>query len=83
MRRKPGEPIYLRHHMLALALAVVGPVALPQLYHMLVGPISFGVRFLAGLGIAILAGILLSRLYAASAKNEPLSHDDSGANQRR
>lgn len=82
MKRKPGEPIYLRHHMLALMLAIVGPVALPQLYHMVVGPISFGARFVSGVVIAILAGGMLSRLYAASARNEPLSREDPRAPQR-
>lgn len=71
MKRKPGEPIYLGGQMLALGLAVVCSVALPQLYHVLVSPISFETRVLAGLFLAVLSGILLYRLFAAAAKNEP------------
>ncbi len=71
MKRKPGEPIYLGGQMLALGLAVVCPVALPQLYHALISPISFEMRVVAGLGIAVVSGILLYRLFAAGARNEP------------
>ena len=71
MKRKPGEPIYLGGQMLALGLAVVCPVVLPQLYHVLVGPISFSTRVIAGLCLAIVSGIVLFRLFAAAAKNEP------------
>lgn len=71
MKRKPGEPIYLGGQMLALGLAVVCPVALPQLYHALISPISFETRVVAGLGIAVVSGILLYRLFAAAARNEP------------
>lgn len=71
MKRKPGEPIYLGGQMLALVLAVVCPVVLPQLYHVLVHPLSFGTRLAAGLCLAALSGILLYRLFAAAAKNEP------------
>lgn len=71
MKRKPGEPIYLGGQMLALGLAVVCPVALPQLYHVLVHPISFETRLTAGFCLAVLSGILLYRLFATAAKNEP------------
>jgi len=71
MTRKPGEPIYLGGQMLALVLAVVCPVALPQLYHVLIGPIRFETRVAAGLGLAVVSGILLYRLFSAAAKNEP------------
>lgn len=57
--------------MLALGLAVICPVALPQLYHMLMSPISFETRVAAGLGLAVVSGIILYRLFAAAAKNEP------------
>ena len=30
MRRKPGEPIYLKRHILGLAVAVVAPILLPS-----------------------------------------------------
>jgi hypothetical protein len=39
--RKPGEPIYLRRHIISLALAVILPLVLLQLYKMYVGPLSF------------------------------------------
>ncbi|MEC4889734.1 MAG: hypothetical protein RI101_06690 [Nitrospira sp.] len=71
MKRKPGEPIYLGGQMLALGLAVICPVALPQLYHMFMSPISFETRVVAGLALAVVSGILLYRLFAAAAKNEP------------
>ena len=71
MKRKPGEPIYLGRHVLALGLAVVCPGALPQLYHMMLAPISIEVRLVAGLLIAVGAGLLLVRLYSVSARNEP------------
>ena len=71
MKRKPGEPIYLRRHVLALGLAVVCPGALPQLYHLMIAPISGETRLLAGLLIAVGSGLVLVRLYSASAKNEP------------
>lgn len=70
-KRKSGEPIYLRHHILALGLAIVLPVALPQLYHLMVSPISVEARLLAGLLLAVGIGLVLVRFYSASAKNEP------------
>jgi hypothetical protein len=69
--RKPGEPIYLRMHMVALALAVVASIALPRLYEVFFGPISFRVRLVSGLGIAIVAGVVLYLTYQSSARNEP------------
>ena len=69
--KKPGEPIYLRMHMIALALAVVASIALPRLYEVFFGPISFGVRLVSGLGIAIVAGVVLYLTYQSSARNEP------------
>lgn len=69
--RKPGEPIYVRMHMVALALAVVASIALPRLYEVFFGPISFGVRLVSGLGIAIVAGVVLYLTYRSSARNEP------------
>ena len=56
--RKPGEPIYLRIHL----------IALPQFF---VGPLDFGTRAFAGLGIAVAGGIGLYLLYNSSARNEP------------
>jgi hypothetical protein len=69
--RKPGEPIYLRRHLLVLAIAVIAPVALPRMYELLVGPLSFGARMLAGLAIAIGGGIVLYVLYNSTAQNQP------------
>ncbi len=69
--RKPGEPIYLRKHMLALVLAVLATIVLPRLYEVLVGPLSFMGRFLSGMGIAVAAGIGLYFLFRSSAENQP------------
>lgn len=71
LTRKPGEPIYLGRHVLALVLAVICPGGLPHLYHVLVAPITMETRLLAGLLIAVGAGLILVRVYSASAKNEP------------
>lgn len=69
--RKPGEPIYLARHMLALALAVGLPLVLLQLYKMYVGPITFGAQIVAGFFISVVAGIALYLTYRSSAKNHP------------
>ena len=71
MTRKPGEPIYLRVHMVALGLAIVASLALPHLYELFFGPISLGARLISGLIIAVVAGIVLYRTYQTSARNEP------------
>lgn len=71
MTRKPGEPIYLRIHMVALVLAVVASIAIPRLYELFFGPISLGARLIAGLIIAVFAGGVLYRTYQSSARNEP------------
>ena len=69
--RKPGEPIYLRRHIIALALAVGLPDVLFQLYKIYIGPLSFDVQLGVGLVVSILAGLILSRTYRSSAQNEP------------
>ena len=69
--RKPGEPIYLKRHMLGLALAVVSPILLPLLYHRYIGPLSFATRFVAGLLIALIGSLALYFTYRSSAQNEP------------
>ena len=69
--RKPGEPIYHWIHLLALLLVVVATVALPRVAEFVVGPLSFGTRALAGLGIAVAGGIALYLFYKSSARNEP------------
>jgi len=71
MKRKPGEPIYLKRHMLGLALAVISPILLPLLYHRYIAPLSFDILFAAGLIIALIGSIVLYFTYRASAQNEP------------
>ena len=68
--RKPGEPIYLRRHMIALALAVGLPIILLQLYKIYVGPISFAVQMGFGVLVSIFAGVVLYRAYRSSAQNQ-------------
>jgi uncharacterized membrane protein HdeD (DUF308 family) len=69
--RKPGEPIYLRRHMIGLAAAILVPVALLYLYERSIGPLRFTVRLAVGLAIAGVAGIALYLTCRSSAKNEP------------
>lgn len=69
--RKPGEPIYQRRHMLALVLAVVAPIVLPRLYEITAGPLNLTTRMVAGILIAVAAGVLLYWLYSSSARNQP------------
>jgi hypothetical protein len=71
MMRKPGEPIYLKRHMLGLVLAVVSPILLPLLYHRYIGPLSFATLFIASLIIALTGSIALYFTYRSSAQNEP------------
>ena len=69
--RKSGEPIYLRIHLIALALVIAATVALPRLAEVFVGPLNFGTRTMAGLGIAVAGGIALYLRYNSSSRNEP------------
>jgi multisubunit Na+/H+ antiporter MnhF subunit len=69
--RKPGEPIYLRRHLLVLILAVGLPVVLLQLYKIYVGPISFDAQLGFGILVSILAGLILYYTYRSSAQNQP------------
>lgn len=69
--RKPGEPIYLRRHMLALLFAVLAPIVLLRFYEMTVGPLSLTAQMFAGILIAVVAGMVLYLLYKSSASNEP------------
>ena len=71
MKRKPGEPIYLKRHMLGLALAVIAPILLPLLYHRYIAPVSFATVFIASLLIALIGSIALYFTYRSSAQNEP------------
>jgi hypothetical protein len=69
--RKPGEPIYLRGHIIALALAVGLPIMALQLYKIYVGPISFGMQLGFVLLISILSGFLLYFMFRSSSRNQP------------
>lgn len=69
--RKPGEPIYLRRHIIALAGAIALPIVFLQLYKIYIGPLSFDVQLGVALAVSILAGLILSRAYRSSAQNEP------------
>ncbi|MEP6934987.1 MAG: hypothetical protein ABI988_13775 [Nitrospirota bacterium] len=71
MKRKPGEPIYLKRHILGLALAVIAPILLPLLYHRYITPVSFATIFVASLIIALIGSIALYFAYRSSAQNEP------------
>jgi hypothetical protein len=68
--RKPGEPIYLRRHMVALALAVVFPIVVLQLYKIYVGRISFAVQMGSAVVISVFAGLGLYFAYRSSARNQ-------------
>lgn len=69
--RKPGEPIYFRKHLLALALTVVATVAVPYAYELTVAPLSLEERYLFGIAIALVGGLVLLAMFRASAVNEP------------
>ncbi len=69
--RKPGEPIYLRRHIIALALAVGLPVVLLQLYKIYIGPLSFDAQMGFGILVSILVGLVLYYTYRSSAQNQP------------
>ncbi len=71
MKRKPGEPIYLKRHMLGLALALLASTLLPLLYHRYIGALSFATRFGAGLLIAVGSATALYFAYRSSAESEP------------
>lgn len=69
--RKPGEPIYLRRHMVALILAVILPMVILQLYKIYVGPLSFDFQLGVGLFLSVIFGLALHVAYRSSAKNQP------------
>ena len=69
--RKPGEPIYLRRHVIALALAVGVPIIALQIYKIYVGPINFVVQFGLIVVTSVVAGLWLFVAYRSSAQNEP------------
>ena len=70
-RRKRGEPIYLRRHMVALGVAIALPIILVQLYKVYVGPLSFGMQMGFGVLLSVLAGIVLYFTYRSSAQSQP------------
>jgi len=57
--------------MVSLALAIVLPLVLLQLYKVYVGPISFGTQLAVGLAYSVFAGIGLYLSYRSSAQNQP------------
>ncbi len=57
--------------MVALALAVILPILLLQLYKIYMGKISFGVQMGVAIVISILAGLALFFAYRSSARNQP------------
>lgn len=69
--RKTGEPIYLRKHLLALVLALIGTVALPSLYEWLIDPLSPEGRLLSVVLLAAGVGIGLYVMFRDTATNEP------------
>jgi hypothetical protein len=70
-RRKPGEPIYLRRHMIALALAVGLPIIALQVYKMYTGPMSLIGQIGFGVAASVAAGLGLYFAYRSSAQNQP------------
>jgi hypothetical protein len=70
-QRRPGEPIYLRRHMVGLALAVGLPLVLLQLYKIYIGPLDFGTQLLVIFLISIGGGLVLYLTYRSSAQNQP------------
>ena len=69
--RKPGEPIYLRRHVIALALAVGLPIIALQIYKIYVGPLHFIVQIGLAAFASVVAGLWLYVSYRSSAQNEP------------
>src|SRR5918995_1299210 len=69
--RKPGEPIYLRRHVIALALAVGLPIIALQIYKIYVGPLHFMVQIGLAAFASVVAGLWLYVSYRSSAQNEP------------
>jgi hypothetical protein len=68
--RKPGEPIYLRRHLVALALAVALPIVALQLYKIYVGPINFFIQISLAVLASVVAGLSLYLAYRSSAQNQ-------------
>ena len=56
--------------MVALALAVVLPIVILQLYKIYVGRMSFGLQLGLAVAIAGLAGLALYFAYRSSARNQ-------------
>ncbi len=57
--------------MVGLALAIVLPLLLLQLYKIYVGPIGFGLQLLAGAVMSVATGLGLYLAYRSSAQNQP------------
>ena len=73
--RKPGEPIYLRRHMIALILAVILPLVILQLHKIYVGPLSFDFQLGAGLVLSVILGLALQACDASPSANTPVTPD--------
>ena len=69
--RKPGEPIYLRIHLIALALVPPCHGGRTRVESSSLDRWGLGTHALVGLGIAVIGGLALYRLYNSSARNEP------------
>jgi quinol-cytochrome oxidoreductase complex cytochrome b subunit len=57
--------------MVSLALAIVLPLILLQLYKVYVGPITFGAQLAVAFVLSVLTGIALYLTYRSSAHNQP------------
>lgn len=57
--------------MISLAMAVVLPLILVQLYKIYVGPLSFDFQLGVGLFLSVILGLALHFAYRSSAKNQP------------
>ena len=68
--RKPGEPIYLRRHVIALALAVGLPIIALQIYKIYRPPSLHRPNWPGSLP-SVVAGLWLYVSYRSSAQNEP------------
>ena len=56
--------------MVALAVAILFPIVVVQLYKIYVGQISFGVQMGWALVISVFAGLALYFIYRSSARNQ-------------
>jgi L-cystine uptake protein TcyP (sodium:dicarboxylate symporter family) len=57
--------------MIALALTVIFPLMLFQLYTIYIGPLSLDCQLGVGLFLSVILGLALHVAYRSSAKNQP------------